>query len=205
MKNNTELLKIIAAYLKEYGFKKKGKLFYHLEKNLSFCIEFEFIGSNIYLAHYIIPLYIPHDCRAFTYGNRVPVRSVSDPQELSNQIIRYLDSKVIPIFKKKFDCESLVEMVLRRFFKSDFFFTPHMFKMRLAFFTYAYCGNREKAFKFAQQYDASISAATWMIDSTKDLYRKEIADIIELLSNDAKETEKWFTEVIDKTKKTCGF
>ena len=70
-----KIIQAITPYMRKCLFKRKRKYFYKILENLVFCVEFEKPGELIYVHYYVVPLYIPHECRSFTYGNRVIVNS----------------------------------------------------------------------------------------------------------------------------------
>ena len=60
----------LAPFFKSHGFKRKCNRFFKIIYNVAFCIELDRPGG-LYVQSYIIPLYMPHDFRCFTYGERL--------------------------------------------------------------------------------------------------------------------------------------
>ena len=60
----------LAPFFKAHGFKRKSNRFFKIINNVAFCIDLERPGG-LYVQSYIIPLYMPHDFRYFTYGERL--------------------------------------------------------------------------------------------------------------------------------------
>lgn len=60
----------LAPFFKANGYKRKSNRFYKIVNNVAFCIELDRPGG-LYVQTYIIPLYMPHDFRYFTYGERL--------------------------------------------------------------------------------------------------------------------------------------
>ena len=60
----------LAPFFSAHGFKRKSNRFFKIINNVAFCIDLDRPGG-LYVQSYIIPLYMPHDFRSFTYGNRL--------------------------------------------------------------------------------------------------------------------------------------
>ena len=60
----------LAPFFRSHGFKRKSNRFFKIINNVAFCIELDRPGG-LYVQSYIIPLYMPHDFRCFTYGERL--------------------------------------------------------------------------------------------------------------------------------------
>lgn len=204
-----KLIRAITPYMKGYSFKRKGRFFYKLLEDLVFCVEFEKPGEIIYMNYYVVPLYMPHEFRCFTYGNRVVVSSdcigAKPEQEVNegeitecvSQIQGYMETIVLPLFEAVSTPRKLVEAVSKNV--RNTFFCTDIDALRIHLFTYAYLGEYKKFMKIEKKYRCVLRDCDFLTDAVKEMYWKEIETIQAALQVGETSLSNWFDETIRNT------
>lgn len=190
------LIEKISPYMSACEFKRLKNCFYFVANNLAFCVEFEKPSGLFYLHYYIIPLYIPHKNRCFTYGNRIAV-SCTDNTECVEQIKNCLQNSIFSMFETISTPYKLVDALLN--YEENLFFCTDIDILRLQFFTYAFINDQKKCIFIEKKYRRILLDSEYLHDTIKQKYLDEI-NVIRLMANKgANELLKWFQETILNT------
>lgn len=210
-----DLLKDIGSYMKKYGFKRKGKLYFTIKNDIAFCLEFEKPGHSIYLAYYVIPLYIPHETRCFTYGTRTNLDSVFmrgnmyqnqhslDEKDRLQTLVSYIEINVIPFFERFGNILRLTQFAEADKL-DDYILCDDISRLRLLFLSYAFIGKQNEALAITMEYRIALQNANWLTDAVKEQRVKEIEDICYLLKEKPEEISAWYDEVIANSLNACS-
>ena len=137
----------LAPFFKAHGFKRKSNRFFKIINNVAFCIDLERPGG-LYVQSYIIPLYMPHDFRCFTYGERLqefkkcPVPNENwltertECNEYVEKTIECCEQYILPFYDRISTLEGLLDF-LDEDLKSihEYFFTGPMQILELKVYT----------------------------------------------------------------------
>jgi len=210
-----ELLKGIGSYMKKYGFKQKGKLYFVIKNDIAFCLELEKPGRSIYLAHYVIPLYIPHESRCFTYGMRTNLDSVFmhgnmhcnkhslDMKDPLEKLVSYIEINVFPFFERFGNISRLTQFAEANKL-GDYILCDDISRLRLLFLSYAFIGKHNEALEITTEYRIALQNANWLIDKVIEQRIKEIDDVCYLLKEKPEEISVWYDEVIANSLNACS-
>lgn len=202
--------------MKKYGFKQKGKLYFAIKNNIAFCLEFEKPSHSIYMAYYVIPLYIPHENRCFTYGARTNLESVfmrghmyrdqrsPDQKDRSENLVSYIEINVIPFFERFGNILRLIQFAESNK-AEDYMLCNDISRLRLLFMSYAFIGKHNEALKIAMKYRKQLQNANWLTNAAKEQRVKEIEDICYLIKERPEEIPTWYDEVIANSLTACSF
>lgn len=197
------LIKQIAPYLKTKNYTQKGRLFYVIQNNIAYCIEFERPAQQVYLAYYVLPLYIPFETRCFTYGRRMPFGISADNAEmLCKELYKCFDKIVFPFFKKASSPEKLINLCKTNIGRNRFDCTK-VDKMRLLYLTYAFLGGEDKTGNLKKRYCQAITEAKYYTDSVKEKLLDEVKMMDGVFDMDPKSVITCYDQVIHQTFRKC--
>ena len=204
-----KIIQAITPYMRKCLFKRKRKYFYKILENLVFCVEFEKPGELIYVHYYVVPLYIPHECRSFTYGNRVivnsnhivfkPTREVDDGDiiECISRIQGYIQMTVLPLFDAVSTPRKLVDAVTNNV--DNMFFCTDIDVLRLQLFTYAFLGEYKNFWEIGRKYRRLLQGCTFLSNPVIEKYSSEIEKLQFMVHAGTMTLSKWFDETIHNT------
>ena len=199
--------------MKDKGYKRKGKLFYKIEHSMAFCIEFEIPSQLLYVAFYVLPLYIPHENRNLTYGirqqfNGVKIRRNAQGKQIADDVcwheefLDYADTYIFPWFDRIRNCGDLIAAMENQGKKKTDCSDIHMLKLQ--YFTFAFCGEYEKALQIAPKYRKLIQTTTWLTDTVKKMLYNELDTVCDLLEGDHEAIVAWFEQTIKNSITSCA-
>lgn len=210
-----EIHKSIGPYMKKNGFKRKGKFYFKIKNDIAFCLEFEKPSQIIYIAYYFIPLYIPHENRCFTYGNRVYLESVltceyrdqkkncSNKVNLYNSLLHYIEITIIPFFDKFSDLSSLIEFT-KNDKSNNCTICTSVDSVKLLLFSYSFTGQYNLALDAAKKYRILVHNANWLTNTVKENMLKEVDYITYLIQEKTESLTAWHNQVIADSLKACS-
>ena len=106
-----EIARKVAPFLRTNGFARSGKHFCKISNDLAFCISLEMPSGIMYATAYVVPLYVPCECRYYTYGNRLsqiaginlPILSKTDDEAKIDEWYKLfcvsMEQRIIPFFE----------------------------------------------------------------------------------------------------------
>lgn len=195
------VLQEVTPYLVEHSFRKKKRLFYKVKEALAFCIEFENPGGLIYVNYYVIPLYVPHTGRCFTYGNRATLNidctgSAITSAEVNlavDQLRDTLRKVIFPLFEDVSTPRAFVGYVSTP--NRSAFFCTDIDIARLKFFTYAFLGENKRCLLAEKEYCCVLKNAVFLNPDIRNKRFQEIDKVDAVLNEGCNALAQWF----DKT------
>lgn len=207
-------LKTIEPYMYENGFKKRNRLFYKIQNDLAYCIEFERPSGLVYVCYYVMPLYIPHANRCYTYGKRLVLKENNATLSLTNdstveevtkwakQLFIHIKNTVFPLFEEFNTPEQFANNIA--FSKQSTFLCTDIDILRLRFFTYAFLGDIKNASSIKSEYLEVVNKTQFLTDVVKERLLNEISTIDTLFSKEACSRVTWFKNTITETMKVTS-
>ena len=198
----------IKPLLKSKGFRNKGRLFYLIQNDIAYCIELEQPTGLIYLAFYILPLYIPFENRCFTYGSRIAIGNSQTFEKFDNSkalldaFSRLFDTTIFPFFQKTSSPRKLIELYENHIGDNIFVCAP-VDKKRLYYHTYAFLRNAHKTSDLAKQYRFALNNATHYTAAAKDKYYREIESVYSLSKLEGCAIDSHYAQLIQQTLEKC--
>ena len=210
-----EVRKRIGPYMKNKGFKRRGRSYYYLQNDIAFCITFEQPSWCMYTWAHINPLYIPQESRSVTYGNRLsyvsnmmlPVlQKDSTPAEIDEWCEKFycsMDNGVLPIFQQQIatpECLLFYFENLGEYRLDNIMCTPDVFSDKLRMYTYLYLHELPKVSAAANDYKKSVIRRN-MTNPVRGRFLKEADDISQLASEGDDAVSEFCNRTIQETKK----
>ena len=207
-------LRELARCLQSKGYVRKGKLLYKVSGDLAYCLEFEIPGQMVYALAYILPLYIPHENRSYTYGIRVTlngVRAFRDAESTKlmvdnahwwKEFLALANRRFFPWMDRITAPRKLVCAVSCKW-RSPIC-CPEIQKLRLRFFTLAFCGKYKAALGLASRYRKVIRKTSWLISSVRENLERELDELSTLLQTEPEAVAPWFERTMENTAHACS-
>lgn len=208
-----EVAKRITPFMQSKGFSLSGRNYYLISNNIAYCIAFDTPSGLMYVTEYILPLYIPCQCRYYTYGNRLnDIRKIELPllhkdanaEEIDiwcNLLQRHIEKKIIPYFEKISSAEKLIAYTRRRTHSPTAYLFCHSTEiLRLQMFAYLYLGDLVKSANIAARYRDALQKASFFTDSVRQNLIAEITTVEKMTYSTSAEREDYFSQIITASK-----
>lgn len=186
--------------MQEKGFSRSARNFYYIVGDIAHGVAFDSSGSGLYATAYILPLYMPWDGIAYTYGDRLnelrglhlPVLTKKeDAEDWCAAFCRGVEKKILPIFEKINAPEKLLKQLEKGF---TFFHCPPVFLEQIKAYT-CFCLGKQEAAAAIQSYEKSLKESSFLTVRV----RQELLDKAENLADLLGETEETRRAFLEKT------
>ena len=217
VKNMTLMDKIhkeIKPYMAKNGFLRKGRIYYRISHDISYCIGFDNPGHNVHAYFFLMPLYIRSEFQYLTYGERlnilfhkeIPVldKTATDGQIIDwvNSITNLISAYVLPFFQNISTPEKLLS-----FLSNDWeiikkhIHCPPLDRLKLKMFTLLYLHRKVDAMGAIEEYREELKKCDYLVDRLIVKYNEEANMLESLASKSDKELDSFFAESIDFTRR----
>ncbi len=206
--------KKISPYMKSRGFFLSGRTYYFIAHDIAHCIAFDMPSGLMYVTVYVMPLYIPCECRYYTYGNRLsdvsniklPILSKGDEEtkidEWCDIFCQHIEERVMPYFREVGSPSKLIEYADRYSYSPNEYFACHeMHILRLKMFTYLYLHERHKVSNVTAHYRDVLKGLSFLTDYVRQIYTDEIDEVETILQGPKEAARVFCSNVISNTKK----
>jgi len=211
------IYKRVNPFFKQYGFTKKGGMYYRIENDIAFCITFEFPSYARVWCH-ILPLYMPTSFAHLTYGQDltqvyrrlscVLCKLVDNSEEMIDSwcldVTEICRKFVFPFFESVSTPEKLLDCCVA-IKSSPQLFLPFAgkFTFLLEGYTCLYLGKDLKAGNAFRKYKKAVQSIPYI---TPDAVKKKMAELEhlkKLKTLSRQERANFFQNICEETMQTC--
>lgn len=202
-------------FMEDKGFRRKGKLFYRINNDIAFCVEFDYPGGLLYVTFYVIPLYVPSNGRYYTFGKRIDayflkfmpdVNADSSEEQLlywTQSFEKAMKEYVLPYFRRICSPAALAEACRDRKCTQEYMNCPPIQKTRLLLHTYAYLQDRESYKAMEKVFREEIRNCTFLAPLILEKYQAEIDKLNQVICMSQNDFCAYQLNVVTETKKSC--
>ena len=202
--------------MKQNGFTLYRRCFYLVKNDVAYCIEFESPTNLIYAWFYIVPLYVPYEERAFSFGNRfssVPkfnLRPLNRNLPESEAVMwcenfqKCLTEYIFPFFHSISSPQKILEFLERPDGKRYAYFRcDELFILRLQMFSVLFLEKTTQAQKMMTKYKKAINKSTSLMPAVLDSLLKEASTVEKLFLCSPLMLKPFFEKNIETTLYNC--
>ena len=208
-----QVIKRIDSYMRSRGFSLFEKNYYYISNDIAYCISFEMPGGLLYVTAYIMPLYLPCECRYYSYGRRLNnhykrlfTLKKNDNNETicqwCEELCQCIEKEILPVYKQIETPDILLEHIENTNGLAYRFFTcPPVFIERLKMFTYLYLRDINKIRIALEDYRDLIRSSSFFTSAVCENLLEE-ANLLEYYIQEKPEASAaYLSEKSDFTKK----
>ncbi|MGN1157134.1 MAG: hypothetical protein ACI4TK_13230 [Agathobacter sp.] len=208
-----EIRRRINPFMKSRGFSISGRNYYYFANNIAFCIAFDMPTGLMYVTSYIMPLYIPFECRYYTYGNRLnaigdiklPLLHKDSDEATIDEWCKFLcckiDQYIIPFFREIETTDKLLKFSDNYHYSADSYVACNDLDiLHLRMFTFLYVGDYVNVADVTTSYREVLGSASFLTDLGIQILNEEI-DMIVSLAQDKDRAKEFFSQVENNMRK----
>ena len=213
----SKVLKNISPFMKANGFLRSGNSFYYIANDIAYCIALDMPGGSLYVTACVMPLYMPCDCKYYTYGNRLnnhlgyvlPLLKADADREMicdwCNALCQCIQLEVLPFYEQIETPKALARYVEHMSdLNSSFFFCPQVFVERLKMYTYLYLRDYDKTNIAIKRYHDLLISNTFMSSMTQQKFLEECREIQDLVRRNRQDVSTFFRNVLSATQRVLA-
>ena len=208
-----EIRRRITPFMKSRGFSLSGRNYHYFANHIAFCIAFDMPSGLVYVTAYIMPLYIPCECRCYTYGNRLnaigdiklPLLNKDSDEATIDKWCKLLcckiDQYIIPFFKEIETTDKLLKFSDNFHYSADSYIACNELDiLRLRMFTFLYVGDYVNIAYVNTRYREVLDRTSFLSNKVIQMCNEEIKMIVSLMQeNDL--AKEFFSQVENNMRK----